>query len=110
MEFMIQQLTSVVTELEEPEVENIADGLGEDQSAEIDSVTDGMICLVKTAPSTSNIPSEQLIFYDKLKKRKEKQISNEAQHDSFVHTGFKKSTFLGWRDCEMNVPRNLRPK
>ena len=53
-----------------------------------------MICLVKPARNINNIPSEQLVFYEKVKKKREKQISNEAMHDSFVHTGFYKKHFL----------------
>ena len=94
MEFMIQQLTTGVRELEEHEFRNVADVLGEDRSAEIDGVIGRMICLVETARDVSNIPSEQLIFYGKLKKKREKRISNEAMHDSFVHTGFYKKHFL----------------
>ena len=53
-----------------------------------------MTCLVETAPDVSDIPSEQLMFYEKLKKKRDKQISNKAMHDSFVHTGFYKKHFL----------------
>ena len=94
LELMIKQLTTVVRELEEHEFRNIADVLGEDRSAEIDNVIANMICLVETARDISDIPSEQLIFYEKLKKKRDKQISNEAMHDSFIDTGFYKKHFL----------------
>ena len=94
MELMIKQLTTVVRGLEEHEFRNNADVLGEDRSTEIDNVIANMICLVETARDISDIPSEQLIFYEKLKKKREKQISNEATHDSFVHAGFYKKHFL----------------
>ena len=94
MELMMKQLTTVVRELEEHEFWNVADVLGEDGSAEVDDVLGSMICLVKPARNINNIPSEQLVFYEKVKKKREKQISNEAMHDSFVHTGFYKKHFL----------------
>ena len=94
MELMMKQLTTVVRELEEHEFWNVADVLGEDRSAEVDDVLGSMICLVKPARNINNIPSEQLVFYEKVKKKREKQISNEAMHDSFVHTGFYKKHFL----------------
>ena len=94
MELMIQQLTTVVRELEEHEFRNVAEVLGEDRSDEIDGVISNMICLVETARDISNVPSEQLVLYDKLQKKREKQISTEAMHDSFVHTGFYKKHFL----------------
>ena len=104
---MIQQLTTRVRELEEHEFRNVADVLGEDRSAEIDGAIGRMICLVETARDVSNIPSEQLIFYEKLKKKTEKRISNEAMHDSFVHTGFYKKHFL--RMKRLRDERALRP-
>ena len=76
MELMIQQLTTVVRELEEHYFRNV------------------VICLVETARDISNVPSEQLVLYEKLLKKREKQISTEAMHDSFVHTGFYKKHFL----------------
>ena len=94
MELMMKQLTTVVRELEEHEFWNVADVLGEDGSAEVDDFLGSMICLVKPARNINNIPSEQLVFYEKVKKKREKQISNEAMHDSFVHTGFYKKHFL----------------
>ena len=94
MELMMKQLTTVVRELEEHEFWNVADVLGEDRSADVDDVLGSMICLVKPARNINNIPSEQLVFYEKVKKKREKQISNEAMHDSFVHTGFYKKHFL----------------
>ena len=94
LELMVQQLTTVVRELEEHEFRNIADVLGEDRSTEIDNVIANMICLVETARDVNNIPSEQLVFYEKLKRKRAKQISNKAMHDSFVHTGFYKKHFL----------------
>ena len=94
MELMIKQLTVVVRELEEDEFRNIADVLGKDRNTEIDGVISNMIGLVDTAGDISSIPSEQLIFYEKLVKKREKQISDEAMHDSFLHTGFYKKHFL----------------
>ena len=94
LELMVKQLTTVVRELEEHEFRNIADVLGEDRSTEIDNVIANMICLVETARDVNNIPSEQLVFYEKLKRKRAKQISNKAMHDSFVHTGFYKKHFL----------------
>ena len=94
MELMIQQLTTVVRELEEHEFRNVAEVLGEDRSDEIDGVISNMICLVETARDISNVPSEQLVLYEKLQKKREKQISTDAMHDSFVHTGFHKKHFL----------------
>ena len=94
MDVMIQQLTKIVRELEEHEFRNVAEVLGEDRSDEIDGVISNMICLVETARDISNVPSEQLVLYDKLQKKREKQISTEAMHDSFVHTGFYKKHFL----------------
>ena len=94
MDVMIQQLTNIVRELEEHEFRNVAEVLGEDRSDEIDGVISNMICLVETARDISNVPSEQLVLYDKLQKKREKQVSTEAMHDSFVHTGFYKKHFL----------------
>ena len=91
---MIKQLTTVVRELEEHEFRNVADVPGEDRNTEIDNVIANMICLVETARDISDTPSEQSIFYEKLKRKRAKQISNEAMHDSFVHTGFYKKHFL----------------
>ena len=94
MEFMIKQLNAVVRELEEHEFRNVADVLGEDRSTETDNVIANMICVIDTAEDIGDIPSEDLIFYEKRKKEREKQISNEAMHDSFGHTGFYKKHFL----------------
>ena len=70
-----------------------------------------MICLVETARDITNVPSEKLVLYEKLQKKREKQISTEAMPDSFVHTGFYKKHFLRMKRLqEMNVPRNLHPK
>ena len=93
MGLMIQQLTTVVRELEEHEFRNVANVLQEDQSKEIDGAISNLICLVETARDISNVPSEQLVLYEKLQKR-EKQISTEAMHDSFVQTAFYKNHFL----------------
>ena len=94
LELMVNQLTTVVRELEEHEFRNVADVLGEERSDEIDGVIANMICLVGTARDVGDIPSEQLVLYEKLEKKRAKQISNEAMHDSFVHTGFYKKHFL----------------
>ena len=102
MELIIKQLTAVVRELDKHEPRNVVDAPRENWNAEIDGVIGSMICIVETAQDINNIPSEQLVFYKKLKKKREKQISNTR--------AFTKSNFLGWRDCETNVPRNLYPK
>ena len=94
LELMVNQLTTVVRELEEHEFRNVADVLGEERSDEIDGVIANMICLVGTVRDFGDIPSEQLVLYEKLEKKRAKQISNEAMHDSFVHTGFYKKHFL----------------
>ena len=92
MELMIQQLTTVVRELEEHEFWNVTDLLGEDRNDEIDGVISNVICHVETAGDISNVPSGQLVLYEKLQKKREK--STGAMHDSFVHTGFYKKHFL----------------
>ena len=102
MELIIKQLTTVAGELDKHEPRNVADAPRENRNAEIDGVVGSMICIVETAQDINNIPSEQLVFYEKLKRKREKQISNTR--------AFTKSNFLGWRNCEMNVPRNLHPK
>ena len=93
LELMVKQLTTVVRELEEDEFRNVADVLGEDRSTKIDVIAN-MIWLVETTRDINDIPLEQLIFYEKLERKRAKQISNEAMHDSFVHTGFYKKHFL----------------
>ena len=93
MDLMIKQLTAVIREFEQHEFRSIV-VQGEDRSAEIDGVTGGMICLVRTAWKLNNILSEHLVFYKKLKKKREKQINNEAMHDSFEYMGFYKKHFL----------------
>ena len=102
MELIIKQLTTVVRELDKHERRNVADAPRENRNAEIDGVIGSMICIVETAQDINNIPSEQLVFYEKLKKKREEQVSNTR--------AFTKSNFLGWRNCETNVPRNLHPK
>ena len=102
MELIIKQLTAVVRELDKHEPRNVVDAPRENRNAEIDGVIGSMIYIVETAQDINNISSEQLVFYEKLKKKREKQISNTR--------AFTKSNFLGWRDCETNVPRNLHPK
>ena len=107
MDLMIKQLTAVSREFEEHEFRSIVDVLGEDRSAQIDGVIRSMICLVKTAWKLNNILSEHLVFYKKLKKKREKQINNEAMHDSFEHTGFYKKHFLRmkrWRNERGSQP------
>ena len=106
MDLMIKQLTAVIREFEGHEFRSIV-VQGEDRSAEIDGVTGGMICLVRTAWKLNNILSEHLVFYKKLKKKREKQINNEAMHDSFEHTGFYKKHFLRmkrWRNERGSQP------
>ena len=49
-------------------------------------VLDSMICLVETVRDVDNVRSEQFVFYEKLKRKREKQSSNQAMHDDFVHT------------------------
>ena len=93
LELMVKQLTTVVRELEEDEFRNVADVLGEDRSTKIDVIAN-MIWLVETTRDINDIPLERLIFYEKLERKRAKQISNEAMHDSFVHTGFYKKHFL----------------
>ena len=88
MELMISRLTAIVRKLEEHEFRNIAEVLGEDRNDEIDGVIANMVCLAETGRDISNFPGEQKPFYEKLRKKREKNISNEAMHDSFVHTGF----------------------
>ena len=90
MELMVSQLTTMVRELEEHEFRNIVEVLGEDRSDEIDGVIANMVCLAETARDINKVPEEQKPFYDKLRKKREKNISTEAMHDSFVHTGFYK--------------------
>ena len=107
MELMVKQLTTVVKELEEHEFRNIADVLGEDRNTEREGVIGNMICLVETARDISSIPSEQLIFHEKLIKKREKQISNDAMHDSFLHTGFYKNHFLWMK--RLRDERALQP-
>ena len=93
LELMVKQLTTVVRELEEREFRNVADVLGEHRSTAIDVIAN-MIGLVENARDINDIPSEQLIFYEKLERKRAKQISNEAMHDSFIHTDFYKKHFL----------------
>ena len=92
---MIQQLTMVVRELEEHEFWNVADVLGEDRCDEIDGVISNVICLVETARDISNVPSVELVLYEKLQKKREKQISTEACMIASYTLAFIKSTFLG---------------
>ena len=95
MELMIQQITTVAREFEKHEFWNVTDVLGENGSTEIGGVISNMIFLAETAGDIDNVLSQQLVLYEKLKKKTEKQISNEAMHDSFLHTPFTKGTFLG---------------
>ena len=85
---MISQLTTIVRELEEHEFRNIVEVLGENRSDEIDGVIANMDCLAETARDINKVPAERKTFYEKLRKKREKNISTEAMHDSFVHTGF----------------------
>ena len=73
MELIIKQLTTVAGELDKHEPRNVADAPRENRNAEIDGVVGSMICIVETAQDINNIPSEQLVFYEKLKKKREKQ-------------------------------------
>ena len=88
MELMVSHLTTMVRELEEHEFRNIVEVLGEDRSDEIDGVIASMVCLAETARDINKVPAEHKPFYEKLRKKREKNISTEAMHDSFVHTGF----------------------
>ena len=97
MELMVSQLTTIVRELEEHEFRNIVDVLGEDRNDEIDGVIANMICLAETARDIDKVPAEHKPFYEKLRKKREKNISNEAMHDSFVHTGFYEKYLLRMR-------------
>ena len=94
MELMVSQLTTIVRELDEHDFRNIVEVLGEDRSDEIDSVIASMVCNAETARDIKKIPEEHKPFYDKLRKKREKNISTEAMHDSFVHTGFYKKYLL----------------
>ena len=85
---MIGELTSIVRELEEHESRNIVEVLREDRSYEIGGVIASMVCLAETAQDINKVPVEQKPFYKKLRKKGEKNISNEAIYDSFDHTGF----------------------
>ena len=88
MELMVSQLTTIVRELEEHEFRNIVDVLGEDRNDEVDRVIANMICFAETARDIDKVPAEHKPFYEKLRKKREKNISSEAMHESFVHTGF----------------------
>ena len=55
MGLMIQQLTTVVRELEEHEFRNVTDTLGEDQTTKIDGVIANMICLHDIAQDIDNV-------------------------------------------------------
>ena len=90
MGLMVSQLTTIVRELEEHDFRNIVEVLGEDRSDEIDGVIASMVCLAETARDINKIPEEHKPFYDKLRKKRKKNIITEAMHDSFVHTGFYK--------------------
>lgn len=92
MELIIKQVTTVVIELEDNEFQNIADVLGEDRSNKADCIVSN-ICLVKTARDINSFPSEQLVFYEKLQKKREKQIINVAMHNGFIHMDFYKKYF-----------------
>ena len=59
MEHMISQLTAIVRELEEHELQNLVEVLGEDRSDEIDSVIAIMICLAKTIGDINNVPENK---------------------------------------------------
>ena len=107
IELMIKQLTTVVRELEKHEFQNVIDAPGENWNGEIDGVIGSMICLVETARYINNIPSEQLVFYEKLRKKTEKQISNKAIHFSLIHTGFYKKYFLSMKT--LRDERALQP-
>ena len=109
MELMVSQLTTIVRELEEHDFRNIVEVLGEDRSDEIDSVIASMVFLAETARDVNKVLEEHKPFYDKLRKKREKNISTEAVHDSFVHTGFYKMYLPRCRDCERNAFRKLLP-
>ena len=53
-----------------------------------------MIYLAETAQDINKVPGEHKSFYEKLKKKREKNISNEAMHNCFIHAGFYKNYLL----------------
>ena len=69
MDLIIKQLTTVIREFEEHEFQNVVHVLVEDGSAEIDSAIDSMIRLLKISWDINNIASQQLVLYNKLKKK-----------------------------------------
>ena len=69
MDLIIKQLPTVIREFEEHEFQNVVHVLVEDGSAEIDSAIDSMIRLLKISWDINNIASQQLVLYNKLKKK-----------------------------------------
>ena len=82
------------------------EALVEDGSDEIDGVIANMICLVETARDINKVAVEHTPIYEKLRKKREKNISNEAMHDSFIHTRFYKKYLL--RMQRLGVERTLQ--
>ena len=80
--------------------------MGEDGSDEIDGVIANMICLVETAWDINKVAVEHTPIYEKLRKKREKNISNEAMHDSFIHKRFYKKYLL--RMKRLGVERTLQ--
>ena len=76
-----------------------------DGSDEIDGVIANMICLVETARDINKVAVEHTPIYEKLRKKREKNISNEAMHDSFIHTRFYEKYLL--RMQRLGVERTL---
>ena len=109
IELMVSQLMTIVRELEKHDFWNIAKVLGEDRNDEIDGVIANMICLAETARD-SRVPEEHKPFYEKLRKKGEKKIRNEACLIASSIRGSTKSIWLGCRDCETNAPCNLLRK
>ena len=94
VELVVSQLTTIVRVLEEHDFQNIAEVPGEDRSGEIHGVNANMVCLAETDRGIDKVPPEHKPCYEKLRRKREKNISNEAMHDSFVHTGFYKRCLL----------------
>ena len=68
-----------------------------------------MICLAETAQD-NRVPEEHKPFYEKLRKKGEKNIRNEACLIALPTRGSTKGISLGCRDCETNAPWKLVPK
>ena len=85
MELVISQLTAIVRKLEEHEFQKIAEVLEEDRSDQIDGVIANMVCLAETLV---RFLQNKNPFTKNSERKATKKISNEAMHDSFIHTDF----------------------